>query len=51
MDSKQLKDTDIDEFFEIQAGIVFFLKQIAIQLAELNEHLQKVDESVFGVKQ
>lgn len=30
--------------------IFVMLREIAAQLADLNEHLKKVDESVFGAK-
>ena len=52
MKAKEIRNTEIqyDVLGKVDLTIALFLREIAAQLADLNEHLRMVDESVFGAK-
>ena len=53
MTAKQIRNTGVTYDAmkgRAEATIPVFLREIAAQLADLNEHLRMVDESVFGAK-
>jgi hypothetical protein len=50
MTSDEIRGEKLNEYSNADAYKCGMLREIAAQLAELNEHFRKADESVFGVK-
>lgn len=50
MKADEIRNIDISSYSEKMdlGNISLFMREIAAQLADLNEHLRLVDESVFG---